>query len=352
MIGTDCFHKKFRLNGNSFNSVAELLDFTGKNLPSWYPFMLQWFNESSFVKVKTSGSTGVPKEIQLKKRHMLNSAKATGNFFNLGPEASALLCMSTDFIAGKMMLVRALVLGWRLDVIAPSSCPLKDIEKSYHFCAMVPMQVQNSLDKLNFIDTLIVGGGAVQKELRNALQGNLCQVYETYGMTETITHVAIKPLNSGGRGAVMGELFVTLPNVSIVTDSRGCLVISAPDISDSRVITNDMVKIVSENSFKWLGRIDNVVNSGGLKLIPEEIEKKLRPMIDFDFFVAGLPDDLLGEKLVLVMECHSVPEKLWDQLKRTENLTRYERPKEVYGLKNFIRTKSGKIRRKDSLRLL
>ena len=192
---TFIFHKTFKLNGKSFNSVDELLNFSESISSEVFSFLSVWFNDSSFVKVKTSGSTGKPKEIKLQKEYMINSAKATGAYFNLFEKTTVLSCMSPNFIAGKMMLVRALTLGWNIDVIEPVSNPLEDINKDYDFSAMVPLQLSNSLSKISSIKKLIVGGGVVSNELLNKIQTVKTEIFATYGMTETITHIALSPLN-------------------------------------------------------------------------------------------------------------------------------------------------------------
>ncbi len=341
------FHRSFALNGNSFSSVNELLAFARYKVPSIYPFLFDWFTLEN-ITVQTSGSTGKPKAIKLKIAFMVNSALATGKFFDLPKNTTALLCLSPNYIAGKMMLVRALTLGWKLDVVALSSFPLRGIKKQYDFCAMVPMQVQNSLDKLRLINKIIIGGGVVSKELKSKLQKCSTQVFVTYGMTETITHIAVKRLNKTSQVFKTCEVYKTLPDVYIYIDQRNCLVIEAPKISDELIITNDVIQLVSDVQFEWLGRFDNVINSGGVKLHPEKIEEKLSKIIKERFFVAGIFDAILGEKLVLIIES----EKQKINLKEIQNLSKYELPKEIYFIKQFIETATKKIQREKTLDLL
>ncbi|MBJ2172985.1 AMP-binding protein [Aureibaculum sp. A20] len=347
------YHKNFKLNGTSFVSEEELILFS-KDLPSSVTtFLEDWFNDSAIVNVQTSGSTGTPKRIKLKKEYMVNSAKATSTFFDLPENTTALLCLSTDYIAGKMMLVRALILGWHIDVIEASSNPLQDIDRVYDFCAMVPLQVHHSLGHLHKVKKLIVGGGAVDNNLMENLQSVSTEIFATYGMTETITHIAVKRLNNQSRQGAALKLsnYKTLDTVAISKDSRGCLVIEAPEISDDIIITNDLVEIISNNEFKWLGRADNVINSGGIKLIPEQIEEKLSEIIHQRFFVAGVPDSLLGEKLILIIESEH-KEKVIDQLTTLPYLTKFEVPKEVYFIEKFVETKTKKIQRQRTLDLV
>ena len=342
-------HKDFTLNGVSFDSAEDLLDHSKRFSASLFTFLTSWFDAHDHIAVNTSGSTGKPKSLHLKKIHMINSAEATGHFFELPANSRALLCLSTDFIAGKMMVVRALCLGWHLDIVEPISNPLKDIESNYDFSAMVPMQAFNSIEQLSQIKKLIIGGGLVSKELENKLQSVDAQVYATYGMTETCTHIAVKKLNRD-----RATNYSTLPGVSIKTDNRSCLVISAPALADEPVITNDIVEIISDTEFKWLGRYDTVINSGGIKLIPEQIEEKLSRVIKGRFFTAGLPDAVLGEKLVLIIEDEvhtnqSDSANILNELKELTTLTKYEVPSEIYFTSKFIETETKKIQRQQTL---
>ena len=188
-------HKAFKLNNNSFDDIDDLLSYALHFSPEIHHFLEDWFSEKEFVLVKTSGSTGTPKLIQLQKKQMQYSALATGDFFQLKEKKIALLCLPIKYIAGKMMLVRALTLGWHLDVVNASSNPLNMLSRKYDFTAMVPLQLENSIDKLHFIKKLIVGGGLVSNNLQEKLQSLTTEIFGTYGMTETITHIAVKKLN-------------------------------------------------------------------------------------------------------------------------------------------------------------
>ena len=236
---------------------------------------------------------------------MVNSAIHTGSFFNLKENEKALLCLSPNYIAGKMMIVRAFVLGLNLVIVEPTGNPLRNTDfGSIDFAAMVPLQVFNSfhnkgeLNQLRKIKKTIIGGGVVSKTLHGFLQKEENNFFATYGMTETITHIAIKKLN----GTDANENYQTLTNVGITTDSRECLVIDAPDVASERVITNDLVKIISPTQFQWLGRFDNVINSGGVKIIPEEVERTLSQFLNQRFFVSSWPDEKLGNRLILLIE--------------------------------------------------
>lgn len=341
------FHTSFKLQGESFYSVDELLIFSKNISVEVFNFLNEWFNENEFLIVKTSGSTGKPKEIKLEKEQMMNSAKATGTFFNLFEDTTALLCMSAEYIAGKMMIIRSLVLGWDLTIVKPSSSPLKNIETTFDFCAMIPLQVQSSLRDLKKVKKLIIGGGAISSELNSQLQDINTECFATYGMTETITHIAVKKLNNVENVIVSKTkqpFYKVLPNIKISTDKRNCLVISAFNVSDKEIITNDVVKLISNDEFEWLGRYDNIINSGGVKLIPEQIEAKLSQIIQKRFFVIGKPDESLGEKLVLIVESVKNDEILND-VKKLKSLSKYETPKEIMFIKDFIETETKKIDR-------
>ena len=300
-------------------------------------FFLDWFDHKDYIEMTTSGTTGLPKLVRLEKQAMIQSALATGDFFGLKPGDKALLCLPTQFIAGKMMLVRSLILGLELDVVVPSTEPLAYNKKQYDFVAMVPLQVQNSIGKLKNIKKLIIGGAKIDSSLEEKLLPLKTEIYETYGMTETITHIAAKRVGE--------SVFSILPNVKIEKDDRGCLVIYVSTISNEPVVTNDLVHLVNENQFSFLGRFDNVINSGGVKLIPEQIEAKLAGKINSRFFVIGVPDTTLGEKLILVIE----GEKQDFAPDFFDVLGKFEKPKEIVFVPKFKENENGKLLRKPSL---
>jgi O-succinylbenzoic acid--CoA ligase len=284
------------------------------------------------------------------------------------------------------MIIRALVLGWKLDVIESNSNPLQNITKQYDFSAMVPLQLQNSIDKLNQIKKLIVGGGVVSYQLESKLQKVSTEVFATYGMTETCTHIAVKKLNNftsllgrktkqlNEESSLVGQIlddnldknvnhsfsrsyFTSLLNVTIYKDHRNCLVIDAPKISSEIIFTNDVVTLISDTQFEWLGRFDNVINSGGVKLHPEKIEEKLSKIIQERFFVLGITDEKLGEKLALIIELDSDTIIKFKKLLKAEIIkstlfSKFEIPREIYFVDVFVETKTGKIQRKETLKLI
>ncbi|MDD2798648.1 MAG: AMP-binding protein [Bacteroidales bacterium] len=322
-----------------------------KQLPEWeealFTFLANWFDDGETIKAQTSGSTGVPKPILLKKESMLASARLTNQFFKLKEGDTAVMCLSANYIAGKMMVVRAIAGDLNLVVIEPTSTPI--IDKRIEFAAMVPMQVDSLLKteegiaSLQNISKLIIGGSAVSPLLEEQLQQLSTKCYSTYGMTETVSHVALRSLN----GAHKSTDYEALEGVWFEQDKRDCLIIHAPHLQEEPFTTNDIVSFKSNTCFEWLGRFDNVINSGGVKLFPEAIEQKLSTIISERFYITSIVDDKLGEKVVLVIEGTPFSmEKL--NLLETEisnQLTRFERPRQIIFLSKFQETSTGKIKR-------
>ncbi len=343
-------HPDFRLNGQKIASENELLTYVKNYLPAHFSFIKMLFNQEDFIMAQTSGSTGKPKQITIEKKYLINSAQNTFDFFGLNPGIKALLNLSSDFIAGKMMWVRALTGGWHLDVISPENRTIyKQLsQKTYDFGAMVPLQVQYNIDKIANVKKLIIGGGVVSDNLKQKIFNLPNSIFATYGMTETVTHIAVKPLNKRtidhfySHEKLTGS-YKVMNGVQISKDKRNCLVIEAPCLAKNKVVTNDLVEIVDKNHFKWLGRYDNIINSGGLKFIPEQIEAKLKHLIPNNFFIAGIPDDILGQKIVMFVEGRVDKEKLFQDFKGV--LDKFEQPKQVVELQSFNKTSSGKINR-------
>ncbi|MEO0038118.1 MAG: 2-succinylbenzoate--CoA ligase [Bacteroidota bacterium] len=337
-------HSQFKLNGFQLDKddlcrVAYSFIKEGEDFEKPVgDFLLDWFDSKTYIEMQTSGSTGIPKIIKVDKQAMVNSALATGDFFGLHAGNRALQCLPVKYVAGKMMLIRSIILGLDLDYVAPSSHPMEGMDEKYDFVAMVPMQAQNSLKELKNVKKLIVGGARISASLEKELMKLPTQVYETYGMTETITHIAAKRVGE--------KIFTVLPNVTISYDDRNCLVIHAPNIiAEETVVTNDLVELVNENQFKFLGRIDNVINSGGIKIIPEQVEQKLDGKIDRRFYIASKEDKELGEKVVLIVEGDAIEIE-----PATFNvLDKYEHPREIIFIPKFKETENGKFLRNASL---
>lgn len=350
-------HNHFKLNGIHYNSeglktVAYSLIKEGEPFEvSIGNFLLDWLDTKDYIIAKTSGSTGTPKAIKLPKQAMVNSAIATGDFFKLESGNSALLCLPCTYIAGKMMLVRALILGLALDYVQPTATPKIKTNKTYHFCAMVPLQLANVIDQCATIKQLIVGGSKVEMSLLKQLKNKPLSVCETYGMTETITHVAVKPIPTKIQKG--SDYFKALPKVQFAQDKRNCLIINAPHVLDEAIITNDVVELKSKTEFYWLGRYDNVINSGSIKLYPEQIEQKLKDTIKERFIVSSEPDNTLGEQLIVIIENPSESiEFIFERVKSLKTLTKFEVPRKIYNIPKFPETASGKIQRQKTLKLV
>lgn len=350
MIPTfDKIHFKFKLNNNNYSyeelkEVAYSLVKEGELFErNAGDFLLDWLDDKDYLTVKSSGSTGTPKVIRIHKQAMVYSSIATGNYFKMEPGNTALHCLPTNYIAGKMMLVRAMILGLEIDLVEPSSLPIFDDLKHYDFCAMIPMQIQNSLNRLNNIKTIIIGGAPISQNLIDNLQSIKTKVYATYGMTETVSHIAIKPLNVISKS----PHYKVLEDIEISQDSRNCLVVKAPKLSDDIIVTNDIVKLHSKTEFEFIGRIDNMINSGSIKIFPELVEETLRDKIKERYIIASEPDPLLGEKVILILE----GTKDTTNPSTFEALDPYEVPKKIYTVEKFV-VINDKIQRSKTLELI
>ncbi|WP_426475975.1 AMP-binding protein [Chryseobacterium sp. CBSDS_008] len=306
-------------------------------------FLEEWFSEKAGVKVQTSGSTGVPKVFEIEKKKMINSAIMTCDFLGLKEGDTALLCLPVEYISGKMMIVRSIERRLKLRIAEPSLKSVENLEEEIDFCAMTPLQVENSLEKLSLIKNLIIGGAAVSQSLKNKiLQMNLSpsnRIFETYGMSETLSHIGLKQLMP-----MQEEHFTVFENVTISLDNRGCLKIFAPNVNADELQTNDLVDIKNEKKFKFLGRIDNVINSGGAKISPETLEALVKKELPNEAVFMGLPDESLGQKLILIIEGNES-----DEVKRIISEIPFEknfhRPKEIIFINEIPRTPNGKINR-------
>ncbi|MEG1581188.1 MAG: AMP-binding protein [Bacteroidaceae bacterium] len=260
---------------------------------------------SPTMMVHTSGSTGTPKPIHVEKKLMEASARITCHFLQLTPGDTALLCMPLQFIAAKMMVVRSLVYHLQLLPIAPSGHPLATLTTSPVFAAMVPSQVYNSLlvpherDLLFGIRQLIIGGGAISPTLAEALKQAPHHVWSTYGMTETLSHIALCPLN----GLHASSWYHPFPTVNLSLDADNCLVIDAPEVCREIITTRDIAQLRADGCFRILGRKDNVVCSGGLKIQIEEVEQRLYSL-PVPYQITSVPHPKFGEAIVLIIEAN------------------------------------------------
>ena len=323
-----------------------------------FDFCEYWLAGQQEFILKTSGSTGEPKPIILTRFQMEASARLTGKIFQLKPYDKALVCLNVNYIAGIMMLVRGMVLGLELTIIEPISNPLENLEnQDFDFAAFVPLQLQKMLENesqienLNKMKAIIVGGAAVNEVLEKEIQQLEVPVYSTYGMTETVSHIAIRRLNGVNRS----NNFSVLEGVKIGIDSRNCLNIIADASNNELIQTNDIVEIINENEFKLIGRFDNIINSGGVKIQLEKVEKIFEEFItEKRFFAFGIDDEKLGQKLILVVETDYLANDNKDILikKAQENITKYEIPKQIFTINSFSETPTGKIDKKATINRL
>ncbi len=319
--------------------------------PVWekdvFTFIKNWLDKKGYIEVSTSGSTGKPKTIRLQKDWMIQSAKQTSTFFGLSEQTNALLCLPAAYIGGKMMIVRAFVNGMNLILTQPRSNPFDNLVTPTHFAAITPHQLYASLNTLkNLPDhtTLIVGGGEISPSLEKQVQPLPMIVFATYGMTETSSHIALRQVN----GQDKTPFFSLLGQTKIDTDERGCLVLKNPLLFEGKLITNDMVEVKSEKQFRWLGRFDHIINSGGIKVFPEEVEQAIADFYPNPLALIPRKDKKLGEAPVLIMEGAPLTEKQKSELRsRIKNKVHpYATPHDIISLENFPRTPTGKTDRK------
>lgn len=323
-------------------------------------FAQQWLLGQESFEIGTSGSTGKPKNIQIQRAQMKASALATKEYFRIEYGSKILCCLNTWMIAGKMMIVRGMEWDAEIYLIKPVANPLQEawLPLDLAFAAMVPMQVQacldqeNSLNKLKHIENLIIGGAPSSGALIEELKANQINAFQTFGMTETVSHIALANISEEAL------LYKTLPGVEIGTDEQSRLWLKGPMTGFRTIQTNDIVDILNPGQFHWLGRADFVINSGGVKVYPEIVEDKIQGIVfehfgSTNYFISALPDAKLGQKVILIVEGESPNvsfEGLTESMKRVVN--RYHLPKEVIFLPKFVYTASGKINRTETIKLL
>jgi len=307
-------------------------------------FLEEWFSDEKTVSVQTSGSTGTPKIFEIEKDKMIASAEMTCNFLGLKEGDTALLCLPVEYISGKMMTVRSIVKNLKLIITNPTVKPLENISEEIDFCAMTPLQVENSLHQLHWIKNIIIGGASVSESLKHKILDSLGskgtqKIFETYGMSETLSHIALKQIYP-----VSESFFTAFENVDISTDERGCLRIFAPHLNTEILQTNDLVEIKNNNQFRFLGRIDNVINSGGAKIFPEQLEALVKKEIPNEVVFTAREDESLGQKLILVIEGQKSKEII-DEILKIPFEKSYHTPKEIIFTEKIPRTPNGKVNR-------
>jgi O-succinylbenzoic acid--CoA ligase len=343
--------------GVDLDSVA------GENARAALDFCREWLSGAASFGVHTSGSTGPAKPITLSRRQMQASARATGQALGLRAGMTGLVSLPTRYIAGKMMLVRGLELGLHLVVVEPASDPFAELPEgaAIDFAAFIPLQMQSVLvgppryrTVLDRMHAILIGGGPVSAALEATLQDIAAPVYHTYGMTETATHVALRRLN----GLTRSECFIPLPGVACRVDERGCLAVACPMSNDEWLQTNDMVELFADGSFVWRGRWDNVINSGGVKVQVEQVEAQLERLLPVllggacpRFFVAGLPDERLGQVVTLMLESDPLDDQTTKRVivGLRQALGPFDAPRRVVTIARFAETPTRKIDRQATM---
>lgn len=316
-------------------------------------FLSQWNDGNERLLVYTSGSTGKPKPLWVEKHRMEASARMTCRFLGLKPGDTALLCLPLDYIAGKMMVVRALTCGLRLVSVEPDGHPLSSSSflfspsSKIDFTAMVPLQVYNTIqvaeerEWLQQINNLIIGGGAINDDLARELRSFPNAVWSTYGMTETLSHIALRRLS----GSEASEWYTPFDGVSLSLNDEGCLVVSAPQVCADVLTTNDLAVLRSDGSFRILGRRDNVVCSGGMKIQIEEVERLLHKHTQTPLLISKRSDSRLGEALVLLTPTSDI-DSLRALCQRV--LPTYWQPRYYLTIERLPMTETGKPARKEA----
>lgn len=337
------------------NTVQDIEKYIG--MPHTYPhekelaqFLLEWYNEKDYIEVKTSGSTGTPKNIQLKKEFIGASAVRTLHYFGLTPGNRVLHCLPVRFIAGRLMVVRALIGNLNLRIAAPDTDFTFLKHETFKFAAMIPHQVQKIMSTeptpgayLNQIEQLLIGGSSIPRPLEETLSELHARAYSSYAMTETATHIALRKISNDKSN----PLYHCLEGITVQEAGDGCLLIFMPGLPQQPLKTNDIARVIDELTFEILGRADNIIVSGGIKFSPELLEKKLEPFLPFPFLISSIPHDSLGEQLVLVAEGpendqhRTVIREACDKV-----LEKYETPRHILFVPELPRTENGKIARK------
>jgi o-succinylbenzoate---CoA ligase len=319
-----------------------------------FEFIQAWFTGKTEFEINTSGSTGEPKKIKISRSQMIASARLTERALNLKTLDTALICIDTKYIGGMMMLVRAFTSGLKIIALDPSANPLQKIpvDQWVNFAAFVPYQIENILESkrphlLECVDKIIIGGAPLSEGAIKRLQNFQSQFFATYGMTETVSHVALRKLN----GKNKTQFFETLPGITIDLDDRECLILNVPYI-EGPIVTNDVAEKISPTAFNWKGRFDNIINTGGIKVNPEKVEAAIDAIFEAGgfksrFFVHGFDDRQLGTRIILVIEANKIDEQFLSTLYSSlaAVISPFEIPKEAYLVETFIETENGKINR-------
>lgn len=338
-----------RIDSKSLEPFTKKLDQTdNKVLRPTIDFLREWWSKSDSMLVQTSGSTGRPKQIELSKEAMRRSAIRSNRYFDIKAGMELLLAMDIRYIGAKMMVIRALLAGAKLSVVPPSSHPLATLTEAPHFLSFVPLQLHHTLQVprerhlLSQAKSIIIGGGALHPSLEEELLNfPSLSAYATYGMTETISHIALRKLN----GSDARDRFYPLEGVKLSRSEEGQLIIRDtllfPD--QAAIVTNDLVELYPDGGFTVEGRADNIINSGGIKISPEQVERQLSQELHMSLACTWVPDSALGQRMVLVLEGSSLPPRLTEKIDQL--LPPYHRPKEIRLLPHLPHNANGKLDR-------
>ena len=311
---------------------------------SHWEVVLNWLNNPTHIEAHTSGTTGTPKLCVHSARAVRASAMITSEYFELREGALVFLCLPSTFIAGKMMILRALIHGWQLDWVAPSSMPFHHVKKHYDFTAITPHQCQEAFNQgydFKFFKHILLGGSSILSRTREQILTTKAKFHLGYAMTETLTHIAMQDIQSS-----MGiNTFKCLGRTSVRLDEHQRIIIHAPHLDQPEVHTNDIGELMDQNTFKVLGRFDQMINTGGIKIFPEVLENKVAHLIHKPFYFKGASDSLMGEKVILMIEDQewSTTDQALLKTNMEALLGPYERPKEIHFQHEFHRTHNQKI---------
>lgn len=302
-------------------------------------FIDEWQSECGYISARTSGSTGTPKAIRLDKEFVRASALRTVGYFGLTGSSRLHSCVAADFIGGKMMAVRALETGARFSWETPSNRPLADLRpaETIDLLAAVPSQMLHIIDRIDdmpLINAVIIGGGGMTPALAERIAASGLNAYETYGMTETASHIALRRVGE--------EWFGPLKGISVGLNGEGCLVIDFD--SGERVVTNDLAEVNAAGGFRIKGRADHVIITGGRKVNPVEVENRVSDLVPYPFRIAWVPDAKWGQEIVMEVETDGEIDSQAMLEHMRARLSPWEVPKRILRVGALPRTGNGKVR--------
>lgn len=346
---------KIHFQGQSYSpNDAEQIKKVAPDYTFFIDFICDWVKGNQTFTFRSSGSTGAPKAIQVTREQITASVQGTASILDLSPNDQVWLCLNPDFVASLMMAARALILDMDLHITTPSSDPFKDqVGFQADFASFVPLQIyhmiaNDQLGELEQIKNVLIGGAPLTPEAQQTLSSLKNNIYLSYGMTETVSHIALMNLSA------KKDTYTCVKGIEILTDENSCLRVKGKVSQDLWLQTTDVIELLNDREFKWLGRVDHVINSGGIKIHPELLEKEIAPLLNqTDFFIAGIPNEQLGEQAILVTN-QSISPDTFDtiQLEIEQKFSRHHIPREFYWVPKFVRTDSGKLNRKKTTELI